>query len=114
MDRETILRRVVEIIENTTGEQATTIDATTLFVEDLGLDSLSLLEVGVDVDYEFRLNLPEEELQALHSVGEVLDKVLAHHRGGTAAASTDLAEITRVDAKAPMQETGPAEAARIA
>ena len=27
--------------------------------EELGLDSLSLLEVGVNVDYEFKLNLPD-------------------------------------------------------
>ena len=49
-------------------------DAT--FLEDLGLDSLSLLEIGVDVDYEFQLGVPEERLYALRSIPETVALVL--------------------------------------
>ena len=77
MNREAIVSKIEEIVRNILGEQAAGITEGTLFVEDLGLDSLSLLEVAVDVDYAFRLDLPEEELQGLRTVGEAVDKVMA-------------------------------------
>lgn len=40
------------------------------FVEDLDLDSLSLLEIGVDVDYAFQLGLPDERLREIGSLAE--------------------------------------------
>ena len=46
------------------------------FVEDLQLDSLSLLEIGVDVDYEFKLGVPEERLQELKTLQDAVDLVV--------------------------------------
>ncbi|MEM8930163.1 MAG: acyl carrier protein [Acidobacteriota bacterium] len=46
------------------------------FIDDLQLDSLSLLEIGVDIDYAFKLGVPEERLQELRTVQETVDLVL--------------------------------------
>ena len=43
-----------------------------MVTKDLDLDSLSLLEIGVDVDYEFQLGLPEERMRGLDSVNDTL------------------------------------------
>ena len=45
------------------------------FIEDLELDSLALLEIGVDVDYEFRLGVSEERLSKLRSIPETVSLV---------------------------------------
>ncbi|MEZ5332160.1 MAG: acyl carrier protein [Thermoanaerobaculia bacterium] len=44
------------------------------FREDLELDSLALLEIGVDVDYEFRLGIEELD-RHLAALGNVDDLV---------------------------------------
>ena len=46
------------------------------YSEDLGLDSLTLLEIGVDMDYEFKLGLPEERLQHIRSVQDAYEVVM--------------------------------------
>ncbi len=45
--------------------------------QDLNLDSLSLLEIGVDVDYAFQLGIEdlEDRLANLQTLGEVVELV---------------------------------------
>lgn len=64
--------RIKEIIHNVTNIDPTEIGDATSFTAELGLDSLSLLEIGVDVDYEFKLDLPEERMRGLDSVEATL------------------------------------------
>ncbi|MEM9290728.1 MAG: acyl carrier protein [Acidobacteriota bacterium] len=78
--------KIKEIISNVTSIPPEEIADGASFRADLDLDSLSLLEIGVDVDYEFKLGLPEERLQQLQDVQETVDLVLAHH--GSAVAAT--------------------------
>jgi acyl carrier protein len=40
--------------------------------DDLNLDSLSLLEIGVDVDYSFKLGLPDERYRGIESLDELV------------------------------------------
>ena len=42
------------------------------FIDTLQLDSLALLEIGVDIDYEFRLGVSEERLSQLRSIPETV------------------------------------------
>jgi acyl carrier protein len=72
MDRAEIKQRIKQIISNVTNIAPGEIDDTASFTKDLDLDSLSLLEIGVDVDYEFQLGLPEERMRGLDSVNDTL------------------------------------------
>jgi acyl carrier protein len=54
-----ITDRVRQIVAKVTSIPAENIGTEADLRNDLHLDSLSLLEVGVNVDYEFKLNLPE-------------------------------------------------------
>ncbi len=76
MDVVGIRAKIKEIIGNVTGLDPTEIGDSAAFVEDLNLDSLSLLEIGVDVDYEFKLGVPEERLGELRTVQDSVDLVL--------------------------------------
>jgi acyl carrier protein len=70
MDALGMKAKIKEIISNVTSIDADKIGDDTSFTEELGLDSLSLLEIGVDVDYEFQLELPEERMRGLDSVSQ--------------------------------------------
>jgi len=67
-----IRAKIKEIISNVTSIDPAEIGDDASFTEELGLDSLSLLEIGVDVDYEFQLSLPEERMRGLDSVEQTL------------------------------------------
>ncbi len=76
MDVSEIQSKIKEIIANVTGLEPDDIGNNDSFIDDLQLDSLSLLEIGVDVDYEFKLGVPEERLQALRTVQDTVDLVI--------------------------------------
>lgn len=67
-----IKAKVKEIIANVTSIDPDSIEDGASFTQEMGLDSLSLLEVGVDVDYEFKLELPEESMRGLDSVDQTV------------------------------------------
>jgi len=72
-----IRERVKRIIFNVTRIPVEKIGDHAHFREELGLDSLSLLEIGVDLDYEFKLGLDdlEQRLSELPDVDRVVDFV---------------------------------------
>ncbi len=72
MDVEEIRTRIKEIISNVTGIEPQQIGDDASYVDDLQLDSLSLLEIGVDVDYEFKLGVPEERLGEIRTVDDAV------------------------------------------
>lgn len=88
MDVAEIRQKVKQIIANVTNIPVEEIADDASFVDDLDLDSLSLLEIGVDVDYEFKLGVPEEELAQLRTVEEAVQMAIK-----TLAAKDATAEV---------------------
>lgn len=76
MDVAIIRARIKELISKVTEIDVEEISNSASFVEDLQLDSLSLLEIGVEVDFEFKLGVPEERLAELATVQDSVDLVL--------------------------------------
>ncbi len=76
MNAPEISLKIKEIVSNVSGISSEAIESQSSFVEDLDLDSLSLLEIGVDVDYAFKLGVSEERLQELRTVQDTVDLVL--------------------------------------
>lgn len=92
MDEAGVRQKIKEIISNVTNIPTEEIGDGASLRDELDLDSLSLLEIGVDVDYEFRLGLPEESLQRIGSVNDAVALVL-EVRGGAAAEPEDRSEV---------------------
>ena len=80
-----IRAKIKEIVSNVTNIPVAEIGDRAHYVGDLDLDSLSLLEIGVDVDYEFKLGVPEEELQKIATIEESVNLVVERlkERAGT-------------------------------
>ncbi len=72
MDVEEIRARIKEIISNVTSIDVQEIGDNASYVDELQLDSLSLLEIGVDIDYEFKLGLPEERMETMRTVDDAV------------------------------------------
>jgi acyl carrier protein len=85
MDRNQIRDTVRRLIVGITRIPAERIEDGASFREDLKIDSLSMIEIGVAVDYEFRLNLPEERFQSLDTLGGTVDLVEQELAAGASA-----------------------------
>ncbi len=48
------------------------------FVDDLGADSLDNVELMMQMESEFNLKIPDEEVEKLKTVGDVIQYVKAH------------------------------------
>ncbi len=77
MERIEIREKIKEIIANVAGLKREKIGDEDSLRDDLSLDSLSLLEIGVDVDYSFQLNLPDERYKELATLPQMVDLVEA-------------------------------------
>ncbi len=73
---EEIRQKVKQIVSDVTNIPVADIADQASYVEDLNLDSLSLLEIGVDVDYEFKLGVAEERMHEIRTVQEAVDLVV--------------------------------------
>jgi len=41
------------------------------FVEDLGADSLSVVEIVMDIENEYDVSIPDEDAEQLHTMGQL-------------------------------------------
>lgn len=69
-----VVAKITEIEVEEIGDQ----DA---FVDDLELDSLSLMEIGVELDYTYKIGASEERLQSLRTVQDAVELVQQHLAG---------------------------------
>jgi acyl carrier protein len=51
------------------------IDDFASYKDDLAIDSLSILEIVVDVEYQFQINVPEDELSAIRTLSDTVNTV---------------------------------------
>jgi acyl carrier protein len=90
---EDIRTRIKQIIANVAGLNAARIEDGARLREDLKLDSLSLLEIGVDVDLAFKLELPDERYKEIDSLPAMVD--LVQQRLGERSEAAEQAEAVQ-------------------
>jgi acyl carrier protein len=72
---EDILRGLAEIVNEVAGVETGEITMEKSFVDDLDIDSLSMVEIAVQVEDRFGVKMPDEELANLKTVGDAVDYV---------------------------------------
>ena len=73
---EAIFERVKEVIGEQLGiEDLDTITMETTFIDDLGADSLDLVELIMGVEEEFNIEIPEGEADKVVTVGDVVEYI---------------------------------------
>lgn len=73
---EAILERVKDVIGEQLGiEDLDTITMETTFIDDLGADSLDIVELIMALEEEFDIEIPEAEAEKIASVGDVVEYI---------------------------------------
>ena len=76
---DTVLEKVKEIISEQLGiEDTDSITTETTFIDDLGADSLDIVELIMALEEEFDMEIPEEEAEKITSVGDVVGYIESH------------------------------------
>lgn len=66
---------VKEIIQDKLGVEASKITKEASFIDDLGADSLDTVELIMQMEEEFNLEIPDEEAEKLTTVGDVVNYI---------------------------------------
>ena len=72
MDVEQIRAQIKQSIVAVTGVEPEEIADSASYRDDLGLDSLSILEIAVDVEHHYKIKVPEEELSEVRTIGDTI------------------------------------------
>ena len=78
--REEILEQIKGALSEKLGIEESEITDSASFEEDLGADSLDLVEVVMDLEDQFGLKIPDNDARELTTVGKAIDYVIAHHQ----------------------------------
>ena len=89
METPEIRTRIKQIIGQVAGLDPAKIGDHATLREELNLDSLSLLEIGVDVDYAFKLGLPDERYREIQGLDDMVELVLGQLAGPAGSAEMD-------------------------
>lgn len=75
MTQEEILAGLSEIIDEIAGVPADEVTPEKTFVDDLDIDSLSMVEIAVAAQDKFGVEIPDDQLKDLKTVQDVIDFV---------------------------------------
>ncbi|MFC9089157.1 acyl carrier protein [Nocardiopsis dassonvillei] len=68
-----ILKGLGEIIEEIVGTEASEVTPEKSFVDDLDIDSLSMVEIAVAAQDKFGVEIPDDQLKDLKTVQDVIN-----------------------------------------
>lgn len=70
--------RVFEVVSQHLGIDKDQITREKSFVNDFGADSLDLVELVMELEEEFNVQIPEEEAEKIQTVGSAIDYIEKH------------------------------------
>lgn len=73
-----IFEKITEILAEQLAADQETMTTETKIAEDLGADSLDLVDLLMSIEDEFGVEIPDEEVENLHTIGEVVDYISKH------------------------------------
>lgn len=70
-----MLERIKEIVAENLGAEVENLTNETSFKEDLGADSLDLMEMVMALEDEYSIEIPTEDLEQILTIGDVVNYV---------------------------------------
>ena len=71
-------QRIIEIVAEQLGADKLQISRVTSFINDLGADSLDTVEIVMEIEDEFDIDVPQEDAEKIQTVGQAIDYVERH------------------------------------
>ncbi|MBE9374622.1 acyl carrier protein [Saccharopolyspora sp. HNM0983] len=75
---EQITEGLASIVEDVAGVDAADVTAEKSFVDNLDIDSLSMVEIAVQAEDKFGVKIPDDELANLKTVGDAVNYITKH------------------------------------
>jgi acyl carrier protein len=72
-----VLARFCQMVATQKGITPSQVKAESRLVEDLGADSIDLVELMLDAEREFGIDIGKQQAQSLHTVGEIVQFIEA-------------------------------------
>ncbi len=76
MDRNEIFNKIKDIVVEELGVSPDKVTEDARFIEDLGADSIGVMELVMKMEEEFDLKIPDEDIEKLRTVGDVINYIL--------------------------------------
>ena len=76
LDRDAIRQKLVELVQSEIDRVPESVADSVRLRDQLGLDSLDLVGVIMRIEDSFHIRLTQQELEALPTVGELIDAIL--------------------------------------
>jgi acyl carrier protein len=67
--------RVIEIVCENLGVNKEQVTRSTSFIEDVGADSLDIVELIMELEEEFEITIPDDQAEKIKTVGEAIDYI---------------------------------------
>ena len=75
MNPDAIFEKVKEVIVDQLGVEDEAVTVETSFIDDLGADSLDIVELIMALEEEFDLQIPDSEAEKIATVGDVIEYI---------------------------------------
>ena len=75
MNPDAILEKVKDVIVEQLGVEDDTIKLDTSFIDDLGADSLDIVELIMALEEEFDMQIPDSEAEKISTVNDVVEYI---------------------------------------
>lgn len=81
--RDRIYDKVIRTIAGISGCSLTDLTGPTELIVDLGLDSLAIFEIVIELEEAFDLRIPDEDIDRIKTINEVVDYIERLENAGT-------------------------------
>jgi acyl carrier protein len=82
MERQEVEERVRKVLAEQLAREVEEVTMEARFEEDLDADSLDLVEAVLALEEELGVNIPEEEMEGVKTVGQAVDLVISKRGDG--------------------------------
>jgi len=76
MEEKEVFDKVSKLINDAIGTNVDEIKSTSAFIDDLGADSLDIVELVMQIERDFDIEIPDEDAELISTVGDAVGYIL--------------------------------------
>jgi len=78
MSNDEMVQKIKDLIAESLGVSHSEVVASASFIEDLNADSLDIVEMVMQIEKEFDIEIPDDEAEGIRTVQNAIDYIVAH------------------------------------